>query len=351
MAQAPWSLRLLSGLRRIDATTPTSRAWAPRGGRPTNRAPGPGRRDDLRAGPAAVLPPTAGRPPRIEVRFFGLFGPNGPLPLHLTEYARDRALHNADPTLVRFADIFHHRLLLLFYRAWAQAQPVVGLRPAGRRPLRRHRRLADRRGHGRRCAARPDAPDEVKLHFAGLLTRQVRNADGLPTCCRVTWAGGARRAVRRPLDAPAAGRAQPPRAVLGGKRNTSAQLGSGAVLGSMRVGPPAWHPAAHRARWTAEAFESLLPDGKALPAVMALVTSTSATNSTGTWCSATWPTRSNPAARPPRLGWTSWIGKPPTTPRLPAAPGARTGHEGLARKASAGLRRATGSIPFTAPIA
>lgn len=29
-----------------------------------------------------------GRPPRLLVHFFGLFGPDGPLPLHLTEYAR-----------------------------------------------------------------------------------------------------------------------------------------------------------------------------------------------------------------------------------------------------------------------
>ncbi len=33
---------------------------------------------------------TGGRPWRLAVNFFGLLGPNGPLPLHLTEYARDR---------------------------------------------------------------------------------------------------------------------------------------------------------------------------------------------------------------------------------------------------------------------
>src|SRR4051794_6017952 len=29
-----------------------------------------------------------GRPGKLLVRFFGLFGPNGPLPIHITEYAR-----------------------------------------------------------------------------------------------------------------------------------------------------------------------------------------------------------------------------------------------------------------------
>jgi type VI secretion system protein ImpH len=64
------------------------------------------------------------------VRFFGLLGPQGPMPLHFTEFVRDRLHHHGDATLAHFLDIFHHRLLSLFYRAWAQAQPVVhGDRP------------------------------------------------------------------------------------------------------------------------------------------------------------------------------------------------------------------------------
>ena len=54
--------------------------------------------------------------------FFGLFGANGPLPLHLTEYAYGRQLQAGDPSFARFADIIHHRFLGLFHRAWAQAQ-------------------------------------------------------------------------------------------------------------------------------------------------------------------------------------------------------------------------------------
>ena len=33
--------------------------------------------------------------PRMLVHFFGALGPNGPLPLHLTEYARQRLYHQA----------------------------------------------------------------------------------------------------------------------------------------------------------------------------------------------------------------------------------------------------------------
>jgi type VI secretion system protein ImpH len=65
----------------------------------------------------------AGAPPRLMQRIFGLLGPNGALPLHLTEYARERAQHHGDPTFQRFLDTLTHRFALLFYRAWAEAQP------------------------------------------------------------------------------------------------------------------------------------------------------------------------------------------------------------------------------------
>ena len=65
------------------------------------------------------------RPPRLLVRFFGLFGPDGPLPLHLTEYARDRMRNWRDATFQRFADVFHHRALSLFWRAYADSRPTI----------------------------------------------------------------------------------------------------------------------------------------------------------------------------------------------------------------------------------
>jgi len=64
-------------------------------------------------------------PLRISGYFLGLYGPHGPLPLHLTEYAYDRLINGRDRTLVDFTDIFHHRMLALFYRAWAQGRPTV----------------------------------------------------------------------------------------------------------------------------------------------------------------------------------------------------------------------------------
>ncbi len=119
-----------------------------------------------------------GAPPRLEVFFFGLFGPNGPLPLHLTEYARNRLRQHGDPTFARFADVFHHRLLSLFYRAWANAQPAVNLdRPDSDRFATYVGSLF---GLGNPAMRQRDSlPDHFKLHFAGRLSSGARHPEGL----------------------------------------------------------------------------------------------------------------------------------------------------------------------------
>jgi type VI secretion system protein ImpH len=313
MAREPWAHDFFVALRRIDAHQPGK----PRLGtarRPADEPLRLAQAAEMSFAPAAlhaVLPPAPGQLPRIEVRFFGLFGPNGPLPLHLTEYARNRALHHADPTLVRFADIFHHRLLLLFYRAWSQAQPVVGRDRPGDDSFADI--VGSLIGVGLpQMRGRDPMADEVKLHFAGLLTRQVRNADGLANLLsgylgrrvRVEQFAGHWMALRSD-ERSRLGR------VLGGRRNVSAQLGAGAVLGSMlwdrqhgirlHIGP-----------LERSAFESLLPDGKALPAVMALVQQYLGHEFDwdlilGHVADQVQPSR---LGRHARLGWTSWVGKP-----------------------------------------
>ncbi len=120
---------------------------------------------------------------RLLVRCLGLFGPNGPLPLHLTEFARDRARNSLDHTLIRFADIFHHRILCLFYRAWAESQPTVHydrvLKKGGEED-RFSGYLGSLFGIDAASLRDRDAmPDRVKLHFTGHLSCQTRHADGL----------------------------------------------------------------------------------------------------------------------------------------------------------------------------
>jgi type VI secretion system protein ImpH len=119
------------------------------------------------------------RPGRLTGHFFGLFGPNGPLPLHLTEYAHSRELNHDDPTFRRFADVFHHRLLCLFYRSWAAGQPVASLdRPDGARRFDVYvgslLGIAAPEFRGRDTVA-----DEAKLARAGRFGLATRPAEGL----------------------------------------------------------------------------------------------------------------------------------------------------------------------------
>ena len=115
---------------------------------------------------------------RLAVHFFGLLGANGPLPRHLTEYVRDRLRNSGDGTLLAFLDVFHHRLLSLFYRARAQAEPAISLdRPASDRYAEFVGSLF---GIGAPALRRRDEiGDFAKLHFAGLLANNARPASGL----------------------------------------------------------------------------------------------------------------------------------------------------------------------------
>ena len=123
-------------------------------------------------------PGGGGRPARMHGLFFGLFGPNAPLPLHLTEYAMDRELNSRDRTFSAFADIFHHRMMSLFYRTWADSQPTVHLDRPDEDRFRLYMGalvgLATPNLEGRDAL-----PDQFKRFFAGRLLQQARNAEGL----------------------------------------------------------------------------------------------------------------------------------------------------------------------------
>lgn len=115
---------------------------------------------------------------RLLVRFLGLLGPNGPLPLHLTEYARMRQLNHKDPTFARFLDIFNHRMLSLFYRARANSEPTTSAdRPESDRFAVYIGALA---GLGMSTLRnRDDVSDLTKFHYCGRLACQTKNTDGL----------------------------------------------------------------------------------------------------------------------------------------------------------------------------
>ena len=116
--------------------------------------------------------------PRLMVNFMGLLGAQGPMPLHITDYIHNRELNHDDPTLARFLDMFNHRMICLFYRAWAvNRQTVSHDRPAEDRFATYIGSLI---GIGRGSLSNRDAvPDVAKLHYAGHLACQTRHAEGL----------------------------------------------------------------------------------------------------------------------------------------------------------------------------
>jgi type VI secretion system protein ImpH len=184
LAAEPWAHDFLALLRRIEGLWPA----APRLGaalRPSAEPVRLGQDPELDFAPAAVMSFRAhgNAPPRIGVRFLGLFGPMGPLPLHLTEYARDRLRNHADPTFARFADVFHHRILLLFYRAWAQAQPAVQADRAGDDNFAKW--VSALFGQGPAALRGADSvADAAKRHVSGHLARPTRNPESIAKVLR-----------------------------------------------------------------------------------------------------------------------------------------------------------------------
>ncbi len=126
----------------------------------------------------ALTSAAGAHPHRLHVNFLGLLGSNGPMPLHFTEYADQRARHHSDPTFREFLDLFNHRMLSLFYRASVQFDPAV---------------CFDRPGNntyedilGALCGLLPDAsaqrdsiPDTAKRHFPGWFGGNAKSPDGI----------------------------------------------------------------------------------------------------------------------------------------------------------------------------
>lgn len=181
----PWRFDFFQAVRRIEA----AQQRLPRIG--TSARPGD---DPVRFGqlPALAFAPSTlaefvpaggGRRPRLLGSFFGLFGPNGPLPLHLTDYARERLIRWHDPTFVRFLDLFHHRMQSLFYRAWAVSKPAVSCdrpRAAWLEADWFARYLGSLCGYGLAGLCNRDAmPDRARLYYVGLLAGQTRHPYGL----------------------------------------------------------------------------------------------------------------------------------------------------------------------------
>jgi type VI secretion system protein ImpH len=125
-------------------------------------------------------------PARVTVANLGLLGPEGPMPLHLTRWVLDRlsqrwftgaeAEQTSDTTFVDFVNILQHRMIALYYRAWADANPAVQVeRSVGGRVRAMLEAMA---GIGLPGTQDPEL-DTVRLRQAGSLANQVDGAERL----------------------------------------------------------------------------------------------------------------------------------------------------------------------------
>ena len=104
------------------------------------------------------------------VKFLGLLGPAGRAAAGDDRGELSTGCLRRDDAFPRFLDIFNNRFLQLFFRAWADARPIVQHDRPGRRSLRRLCRLDDRRRLAAlsRAATALPTPDEARA-LPGLL--------------------------------------------------------------------------------------------------------------------------------------------------------------------------------------
>jgi len=209
---------------------------------------------------------------RVCVNFMGLTGPSGVLPRTYTEMLIARKQVQRDQSAQDFFDLFNHRLVSLFWLAWAKHRPEIGRQFGFHNSVYRYlehivglgtpalqARLHPKRG----ATSTKPLPSAAMTYFSGLIAQRphgeraiaqvVSAVVGAPvqaSGCLGTWQATA-------IDA---------RTRLGRDNN---RLGSGCVLGSrywdrqttlrLTIGP------IDRAK-----FNTLLPRGARLPDIIEL---------------------------------------------------------------------------------
>ncbi len=126
---------------------------------------------------AGFRPKEGERMAELTVHCFGLLGCNGPMPLFLTEYVFQRGHQHKDHAIRNFLDMFHHRMICLYYRAWAINQITVN-RDWNEDPFSGYigSLISIKSGKD----SRPDeVPKDARLYYSGRLIQRDMNVEGL----------------------------------------------------------------------------------------------------------------------------------------------------------------------------
>lgn len=247
------------------------------------------------------------RQPFLRVNFFGLTGTLGVLPHYYTVTLMDR-LRVKDTGLRDFLDIFNHRLISLFYRAWEKYHFGIGYERGGLDPFSRN--LLDVVGLGTRgLQDRLAVRDESIIYYSGLFAQRPHSASGLQQIISDYFEVPVE--VKQFVGAWYKIDPNTQCELEDWGYQVSRQLGVGALVGDevfshqskvrLRIGP-----------LSLAKYRQFLPDGSAYPALKSLVrfwlgdaleseVQLVLERSSVPFCQL-----GDPAGEPPRLGWLSW---------------------------------------------
>ncbi|MDP6560868.1 MAG: type VI secretion system baseplate subunit TssG [Candidatus Binatia bacterium] len=114
---------------------------------------------------------------RMTVAFMGLTGPLGVLPNCYTELMIERA-HRKDPTMREFLDLFNHRMISLFFRAWEKYRFPIAYERGEHDHFSQY--LLDLMGMGTKgLRGRLEIADDRLLFYVGLLAQRPPSAHAL----------------------------------------------------------------------------------------------------------------------------------------------------------------------------
>lgn len=204
-------------------------------------------------------------PQEMMVNFMGLTGPSGVLPYVYSEKILEQ-MRARDHSMAAFFDIFNHRAISLFYRAWQKSHVPVNYGIDKRDLMTQY--LLDLAGLGTTgLRGRQEIEDEALLHYVSLLGMQARSAAALEQILsdyytvpvEIQQFTGAWYALDPDTQC-----------LMGDAESASRQLGGGAVVGDfvwdrqarvrIRVGP-----------LTLAEYEDFLPGGDAYKTLRAIL--------------------------------------------------------------------------------
>jgi type VI secretion system protein ImpH len=247
---------------------------------------------------------TAAGQTEMVVAFFGMTGPLGVLPHPYTELLVERT-RRQDTAFWEFLDLFHHRFLSHFYRAWEKYRFPVAYERSGRDPFTEY--LFDLIGMGTPgLAGRMSVPDQGLLLYAGLIAQRPHSSTAIESILRHHFGVPVRIRQFFPqwlaLDPEFQNRLGATNSGIGGNLICGERIRDAQSKFRVRIGP-----------MSLAAYLRFLPGGQSFREVADLTRLLAGMEfdfdvQLVLAASEVPPCRlSEAAAAPPRLGWTTWL--------------------------------------------